>query len=69
MIDLLKDCFMFQDCVVMVFANKQDLDNAASVVQLREKLELHKIKQTCGKDHNHSLTIIKKYVLMDDLNK
>ena len=42
------DC-CFQECVYLILANKQDLPGASPDTHIAEKLELHKIKNPCGK--------------------
>ncbi|KAG5439775.1 hypothetical protein PCANB_000057 [Pneumocystis canis] len=42
---IITDCEM-RDSVLLVFANKQDLDNAMSPTQVTEKLQLQKISNT-----------------------
>ena len=39
-----------KDCAFLVMANKQDLPNVMSVEEIRDKLQLHKVKdRTCCK--------------------
>ena len=33
-----------QDCVVLVFANKQDLENSMSATEISDKLDLHSLR-------------------------
>ena len=38
-----------QDAVILILANKQDLPSAATVPEITEELQLHKIKHQCCK--------------------
>ena len=59
-----------KDCVFLIMANKQDLPNALSVDEIRDQLQLHKVKdRTCCMYHismpwGHVIYYIYTYCLL-----
>ena len=51
--------FLLQDVAILILANKQDIASAASVTEIAEKLELHKIRNHKFGKSTQNITLIR----------